>query len=308
LFECFKGKITVNLFANSQKWYKKLLIFLKLQYYARVNGITHLVVNTLDSSFGSLIVKSLSNVYKVGIVHRVQDIKSKRTYFANVSRMDGVLTLSDHTFEFLVANYKWVKNPSYFYPVFFCQEPSNHKASGNEIRIIIPGQLSNERRDYRGLLAALRQLASRRLPVKFFLLGDARRFDGPSIVAEVRNNGLEEYFYFSEGFVPYVEFIRIISEADYVMPLLSTDQENSQYYMESQISAATNWALGFRKPILLHESFKDLKYISVNALYYHSGDLPAVLSALSKSSGFKEIPDLAFANQVGSYFKSFDEQ
>jgi hypothetical protein len=312
LFSCVHDKIRVTLVSDTTRWLNKLKLYFALKKYVREHNISHLVVNTLDSTFGSLLINALSDLNKVGIAHRVHEISSNKTFENNVRQMDAVLTLSVKTHEYISANFPWVAQPGWFYPIFFCSdEVEKVKASGNAgISIVIPGQISNERRDYRSLISAAKYLREKKIRVRFKLLGNALRFDGPALKDEIHRAGLDDCFRIWEGFVPYNVFLQEISNADFVMPLLSPDQANSDNYHCSQISAAINWALGFRKKLLLHEHFCDLDFLAPNSILYNNTNMADVLASLTKPADddFISVPELCFENISKNYLKGFRQK
>jgi GT2 family glycosyltransferase len=306
LFSCFPG-LKATLTKNSKQWPVKLFILFKMLLYVRKHKIKYLIVNTLDSTFGHFIILFLSHLYRVGIAHQVSNVSANKIYRANVKRMQGVLTLSELTKNYLLKNYPEVKNVSCFYPIFFCNELTALNSQNEEVRIVIPGQLSHKRRDYQLLLHTCIQLRKEKTRLRFYLLGDTRKFDGPEIVQFIATHDLGKLFWFNNGRIPYQDFLKYIREGDYVMPLLSTRVTNYRQYLTSQISASFNWALGLKKHVIIHKDFQHIEYTNENAIVYDD-NLVAKLLQLNneKRISYTNNPKLNFSNQRASYFKVFD--
>jgi GT2 family glycosyltransferase len=308
LFGCFPN-LKTRLFKNSKHWHVKLFALFQMLLYVRKFKIKYIVVNTLDSTFGHVIIRFFSHLYKVGIAHQIGNVSHSKVYMMNVKRMQGILTLSTHTLKFFKKNYPDITNVSCFYPIFFCKESARPNSQANEIKIVIPGQLSNKRRDYQLLLDCSLKLKQDGSRIKFYLLGDAHKFDGPEIIKFIRENGLEKMFWFSTGRIPYNEFLQHISEADYVMPLLSTRVVNYKYYLESQISASFNWGLGLKKHLIIHHDFAHLDFSNLNAIVY-GDDLDSKLLELNGAMNkpYIDLPQLNFHYQRKSYFEVFNDR
>lgn len=310
LFSCVKDQIKVTLVNRPDKILTKVRLFFQMTRYVDEHRITNLVVNTLDSTFGGFIIRRLSRLHKVGVVHRVHEIASNRSFANNVRRMDGVLTLSAKTHEYLRKNFPWAADSAWFYPIFFCGAELSSQSSFHGISIVIPGQISYERRDYKSLLKIAAALKQDHVNVKFKLLGNARKFDGPAFKDEIAATGLQDFFTIWDAFVPYKTFLDEIASADYVMPLLTPDQGNSRNYEASQISAALNWALGFRKKLLLHRHFSQLDFISGNSVLYDNEGLMELFHNLQKPGpdDYQDVPELSFENISRNYLQVFQNK
>jgi hypothetical protein len=172
---------------------------------------------------------------------------------------------------------------------------------------VIPGQLSNKRRDYQLLLDCCLQLRRNNTKLKFYLLGDTLKFDGPEIVKFIGDHELGKLFWFNSGRIPYNDFLQYISEADYVMPLLSTRVANYKHYLESQISASFNWALGMKKHVIIHKDFLHIDYSNKNAIVYEDDLINKLLELNDEMKiPYTDAPQLNFLSQRESYFKAFE--
>lgn len=307
LFGCCKDKLKTTLLTHSTRWYNKVYIFFFLQYYFRSRKITHVIINTLDSTFLHVVLRFLPRrMHLVGIAHRVHEIDADLAFRSNVKRMNAVLTLSEDTLAYLRNTYPALKKTQSFYPVFFCPPSATMDRDPHELWIAIPGQLSFKRRDYRLLLDYVGQKPSQ--PLRFLLLGNAAKFDGPEIADRIKAEGLDRYFFYKNEFIPYAEFIELISICDYVLPLIGEQTWMVASYQQSQVTAAMNWAMGFQKHVIVHQAFSHLRHLQRNTLWYTNASFPALLDGLQKPAPYTHGPETDFHIQAARYLETFQPE
>jgi hypothetical protein len=274
-----------TLFSNSGSWYMKLYILFTLFLYVRKHRIKYLVFNTLDSAFISWIIRCFPSLYKVGIAHHIETITEKEYYKNNVYSVQGILTLSKDTLNYLKNYHPKLKNKSCFYPIFFDRGREKKQTPEGITKIVVPGQVSFKRRDYQLLIDACLELKSKALGsnLKIYLLGNIQKFDGPSVREKIESHQLEDMFWMHDGRVSYDDFISHIQTAHYILPLLSTRVANYQQYLTSQISATFNWALGFHKFLIIHKDFCSLNFLCENAIPYKDNLATTLLEASRNS-------------------------
>jgi hypothetical protein len=302
----FRDRVSFTLLPDTKKIVSKVQALFRLRRYINRHGITHLVVNTLDSNFNYYVLKFNPNVHAIGIVHQVHRFVKKKSHLRSLRKVRGIATLSDFTLDFFKKHFTLQVRTAYFYPIYFKTDTAQPHREKKEIGIVVPGQLDLKKRDYFQLIHALEHAEN--LPdIKFYLLGNKNRNDGPAVAAAIESKGLSRYFYVSDGFLPYDDFFSIIRSSDYVMPLLSSSIPNYNQYLQSQISASFNWGYAFRKKLLLHVDFEKIVK-GGDAVFYTDSDLPMVLRNLQQSPSAEIVPEhLAFTNQQASYLSLFSD-
>lgn len=303
----FRDVISLSLIKNSGKWYNKIKLLFLLRSYIKNNGITHLVFNTANSNFNAIIMRLIPSVKFIGIIHRVSTLKERKMMRSFVSRLDGVLTLSQQTLLNFKEAFPFKLNSSCFYPIFFeWQSDTSFGDFANQINVIIPGQFDIKKKDYQPLLDAATLIKERHLSIKFILLGDASGEDGKKIIADIERLHLQALFIYESKFIPYSVFFKWVYNADYVLPLFTRRVLNYENYLKSQISASFNWAFAFNKRLIIPKDFESMAYVSENAIFYSDADLIEKLVSLRKEDSRITINrDLSFSNQQRNYLKVF---
>lgn len=305
----FRDRIHLTLLSRTHLLPQKIISILKIRRYIREHGIEYLVLNTLDSNFNNFLLRLNPNVHAIGIVHQVHRFITRKMHRNNLKLVKGVATLSSYTLRYFRNNFDHAGKSACFYPIFFNDANGVAERSPEaEIRIVIPGQLDLNKRDYYQLITHVEKYKqSGGRGVKFFLLGNIRNNDGPGILEAIRKKELEEFFFWSEEFIPYKEFFSILQNSDYILPLLSHSIVNHDHYLQSQISASFNWAYAFRKKLLVQDDFKSIVETQ-NAIFYSDTDLYKVLGSLERpASAYHIPPHFEFRIQQEAYLSLFEK-
>ncbi|HTJ48759.1 MAG TPA: glycosyltransferase [Cyclobacteriaceae bacterium] len=307
LLGAFQKAVMITLLKYPDKWYNKVGLFFVMRSYIKRFGITHIIFNTLDSNFNSLITRIIGGIHYVGIVHRVSKHIKNNEQRALIDRVDGVLTLSEQTLNNFKEVFPKKENISCFYPIFFQWDPRPYNNDSKEINVVIPGQFDAKKRDFQPLLKAAAVIKEKGLPIKFILLGDASNMDGKNVVLEIKQRQLESQFIYQERFIAYNDFFEWISKADYILPLFTRRIHNYESYLKSQISASFSWALAFQKTLILPEDFSKMQYVSENAIFYNENEIEDKLISLKKNNSYSSSAnnELSFAIQRDKYLKVF---
>ena len=114
-----------------------------------------------------------------------------------------------------------------------------------ECWISIPGYVEYKRRDYHYLLRLANALKSceGKKRIKFIVLGNTSKSDGPHFVSEIREQNLMDYFVTFDSFVSDDVFNAYIEQSDAIMPLIHPDIPSADKYTKYKISGAFNLAL-----------------------------------------------------------------
>ncbi|RAV97841.1 glycosyltransferase family protein [Pseudochryseolinea flava] len=280
LLGVFKDRVSFTLLHDTKKIFRKIAAIFQLRKYVRKHGISHLVINTLDSNFNYYVLKFLPGLHAVGIVHQVHRFVKKQSHRKSLNKVNAVATLSDYTLDYFRKHIVLKVESAFFYPIYFETKYQATTKTRAEVTVVVPGQLDLRKRDYFQLIAAVERMPKLE-GVKFILLGNKNKNDGKAVVATIESKGLSKYFVLSEGFLPYDQFFQYIASCDYVMPLLSDNISNYRQYLQSQISASFNWGYAFNKKLLLHIDFSQVVK-RVDAVFYDNDTLSNVLSQLKK--------------------------
>lgn len=162
----------------------------------------------------------------------------------------------------------------WLYPVFTEKTKTVITKNPDEFWVVIPGNVEIERRDYPGLLSALK---GKDLPenLKFVLLGKSmhRRGAGEQIKQLIKEYGLERNFVMFPGFVEWGVFNDYTSQADLIATLIHPTAKSFANYSTSKISGSYLIAFNHKVPLLCHSYFKNYSDISESAFFYGDNDI-----------------------------------
>jgi hypothetical protein len=227
----------------------KFITLIELFFWIRSHKFDIIIFNTVEDRFTKLLSAILpEKIKKVGIIH---DLDNYRYYGEHINNF---LVLSKKLFENLHKKISTDKNIHYFYPLIYSlKEQLDYTYYANKedakIEICIPGKIEYSRRDYAGLVGLASKLKNPN--IKFILLGNITKDDGPKIYDMIKKKKLENRFEYFENFIPYDLFFKKIYNSDILFPLLTKKVKNYQKYKESKITAIFNLAYLFKKPLLL---------------------------------------------------------
>lgn len=169
-----------------------------------------------------------------------------------------------------------------FYPVHF-ERPEGFREvpKTKALRVGIPGSVERTRRDYDGLLQALKAKPPRR-PVEFVVLGDSSRGQGPELKAQVKAAGLERLFLFFDGYLSASDMASTLASCDLLLPLLHPGMPQYGLFSKYKVSGTFNLAYGYGKPMLMHQDLARLPEFRDLSIGYELGNLVEVLDKLSE--------------------------
>lgn len=267
--------ISIHSYTNTSRILSKLKMLIDIPRYLKKHKIDLLVINTLDSTFCSKLLNLTKTIASIGFIHNADNFTPGKKFHASLKKVGSALVLCDYISQYL-KGYGIVANPVYL--TNFNQDTHSTESTENQVvRIVIPGQLDYNRRDYQSLLDSCPHDAN----IKIILLGNATKNDGPSITRKIKEKKLEKQFLWFDHYVPHTEFIKIISTADYIMPLIHSNCTIYERYMKCKTTAAFMWAIAFKKPILMEKNFASIDEFSGSSLYYDLSSLNKLLAQLS---------------------------
>lgn len=171
-----------------------------------------------------------------------------------------------------------------FYPCYYEKPqkiPPINKAPYS-IHIAIPGTIEQSRRDFFGLLDIL-EANPLNSNIKFVVLGNSRRGDGPKIKSCIKKLNLESNFIFFDAYVTAEQMYAHIQCCDMIAPLMHPNLEYFFDYTTFKITGSFNLAYGFKKTLFLFESLAerpDFKHVSIG---YNAKNLVDKLNFLASN-------------------------
>jgi glycosyltransferase involved in cell wall biosynthesis len=168
-------------------------------------------------------------------------------------------------------------------PVFFFdQEVPRLPRNGSRRRLCVQGYFDATRRDYRQLLAALRQLKSEgREDFEVYVMGRTLSREFRDFERQVRDAGLEDHVLYTWKGIGYRSYYRLLNSVDFVLPLI-TPQSHPTYF-QSKSTSSIAAAVGFNAVPIAHEKLASFYSLDDAAYTYSTDLLPAIRRALDAS-------------------------
>ena len=216
----------------------------------------------------------------IGIAHNTKKLSNSLFQKFISRKIRKYFLLNDYLLDTIVSKPASLQIKT-FYPILFPDQTVENTKQNGETWICIPGRIENRRRDYLGLLNALKGV---RLPdgLKFIFLGGGahNHGDGPEIRSKVRELGLDSHFKTWDHFVETKEFHNYLYNSDFIMPLIHPGHVSFDLYTY-QITGAFNLAFGLKKPLLMHESFSKYEDFRDTSVFYTIDTLKETITQLN---------------------------
>ena len=165
-----------------------------------------------------------------------------------------------------------------FYPLDFPNIPTDFEL-GDQTHISLIGTVENRRKDLDGFISLIQQCSPE---VTFSFLGKADPSNTEVIefkekLAEINCLNRVEFF---EKFISTETISRILRKSSAILPLVHPNTSSAKEYFRNQIPGAMTVALGYKIPLLLHESFRMIKELNPASVYYELDTFTASLNEL----------------------------
>ena len=265
-----KDKLTGLLtFPNEISKKQQFGIFFQLRKYIYQHSIGTLLINTTEITIVRDMLLFLPKLNYVGIVHNAAKLEKSFTLTKLIGRrVKKIFVLGNYLLQQI--NPAPVFKVAPLFPVYFPPPlPIEIKKNVGDFWVVVPGVALNKRRDYEGLLAALRKHGSLPVSLKFILLGI---YDLDDIVTEEMKASAwwQNHFIVFNGFVDYNTFHSYMKKSDVVLPLMRMEEDD--FYGRSRILGSFNLGLGYQLPFILPETYKQNTDLLPYSLYYKNLD------------------------------------
>lgn len=277
-----------------------LLQALRIRRYIQRQHIDHLVINTTEFSFIRDMLFVLPRLNYTGIVHNAKRLERSFTYTKLLShKVKKFLVLGDYLLSQLKPHPVFKVNS--FYPVYFPKvaEPLVKKPA-DDVWITIPGEASQERRDYASLFAAIEN-NDIDPQVKFIFLG-LNKLNSLLNEQLQRSEKLKRHIISFHSYLSYEQFHSYMQQSDYVLPLLKTTGDD--FFGNSRISGSFNLGLGYQLPFLLPASYKANADLLRYSVYYT--DMNDLLQHLQQQNSLQQQTDKIKQAYTSGRFNNID--
>ncbi len=249
----------------------------------RQHNFNKVILNTAQGrKIMRLLKHSLGkNTEIIGILHNLRKLNGSNSQKKISAKLKKYYLLSDYLTEKVDKTKHKKLQFGAFYPIFFPEYPEQKlKKKKGEIWISIPGQVELKRRDYKALFDALEteKIAEH---IKFILLGRSghQHGDGAYIKRRLKTLEIKNKFIIWDDFVQTDLFYSYLKKSDYIMPLIHSGHQSFELY-EYQITGAFNLAYGYKIPLLMEDSLKNIQDFKETSVFYNQENVIKVINNL----------------------------
>ncbi len=288
---------------KTDNFLQRCCAYLKLLKYCKYHKIKNICLNTAQGSIAREFVLFFyfSKINIIGILHESDKLIKSISQKIISKKIKKYFVLSDY-----IKNYTDTLNLRKIrveYLISSLSKEINHKIDGNTFKICIPGEVSVLRKNYQFLLDKVKKEAKFiNDNITFILAGNPRNENDKKIFNEFRNPNINRFFNTFENFIEEDKFYKIISDSDIILPLVDNKTHYFDKYHNVKISGAFNLAYLFKKPLLMHESFSDVKSFRIISIFYNNFNFTDILNNLSKNKNtLKNIVSNYQNNEIYSF-------
>jgi hypothetical protein len=238
--------------------------------------------NVLKNFF---LLPKLKNVQLFGVIHNLRKLGNSHSQKVITKYLEGYFVLNDYLITKVDVETRKSVNLNPLYTVFYPDYPSKEqKKAQNEVWVCIPGQVERSRRDYDSLFDSI-QKAGVKEHIKLLFLGRCEHADGDGsyVKKRIAELGIENNVVLWDSFIETDEFYGMLKASDYILPLIHPQHDSYSLY-EYQISGSFNLAFGFKKPLLMEESFSDYQDFRNTSIFYSVSNLMETVNSLGSTS------------------------
>lgn len=259
----------------------------------------------------ALIRMWFKNYPKLQIVHNFQRLLEWPARALNHT-FDVNLVISEQVHAYVTTHHPEFTNVEYFLPIFFGDFSSSDRPSpavsdkAHLIRLGVFGSVEQDRRNYDGLLDALRNLG-RPLDQAGFRVRIVGKTP-PGVEARIREYHLDSIVDYQTDFVPFRTMFTQLEETDIVLFLIDHTVRNAQHYNQCKISGTSTLMKAFRKAGASSTDFPVDDSLRDACFTYPGTDVGHLLRQISdgaitaadihnKSASYGDRPDFLFTTQ-----------
>lgn len=267
------------------------------------SGVQKAIINTAQgNAVRSLCLKALFHPIEfIGVIHTTRMFTESFTQKIISLKIKKYFLLS----EFLMHSVKAPRGIKldYFYPIAF---PSSPVLVEKRTRIAcVVGGVESRRKDLEGFFQIV-EAAPEDMCFIFVGKSDPKKEEVQAFLKRLKEGGLTDRVVTFDAFVPQHEFDSLVQQADFVLPLIHPNTASADQYFKNQIPGAMCVAMGYKKPMLIHEAYKNWEELRPAAIYYNLKSIGEQLNVSnSELEAIREQMEIAFdvKNQEERYAK-----
>jgi len=291
----------------------------RLKTYAAIRRLVHGIAPdavVFNSTYGlaevALIHLLFRKYTRAQIIHNFQKFLSaagRRLY----KGFHGNLVISEQVREYVVRHHPSFSDLEYFLPVFFGPDAGIERrrrglpdCPERKLQLTVIGSVEERRRNYQGLLDAVRSemLASDRVSFHVSFVGKTPE----SIASYIEEHALGGHISYWTEYVPFKRLFEVLAATDLVLYLVDREVENIRYYNRYKTTATSLWVKGFQKVGAASTDFLMEPSLEDKTLFYEGTDVRALLQGIDTGKiSLQDVQARAVRFEGESIF-SFDWQ
>ncbi len=261
-------------------------------------GYSKVIFNSAESNIYKFVQFSFpKRIELIGTLHNGQNLKLKSKQKVISKKLDKYFVLNDFVAQAISKEKLTANKLTSYYPIFFPKIESSLQKPENEIWMTVPGVISFDKRDY-SIFKDLKLYEN----IKIIFLGRANNPDALAFIKEAKAFPSFQNMAFFEDFIPNDLFHDYIKHSDYILPLIHPNNEFFNYFLKYKISGSYNLAFGYKKTLLMEQSFSEIEDFKETAFFYDANHFERIFDII-KNSEKKEYqnPKWSFEFQKKNY-------
>lgn len=223
---------------------------------------------------------------KIQIIHEFQKFLPAPARWL-YQAFDVNLVISEQVHRYITKNHREFSDLDYFLPIFFDSFLVNGNCGGSlpqepdpYLKLGVFGSIDDDRRNYRGLLDALRSLGIPLEKARFrvYLVGKSPL----GVQAYINKHNLQGAVEYYTEFVSFRKMFDLFNEMDIVLFLIDRDVKTYRNYNRYKISGTSSLIKAFRKAGAASTDFLVDASLSDKCFYYDGTDIKSLLRQIDE--------------------------
>lgn len=260
----------------TKKAWEDFKLILGINQFLKNNDFQKAVLNTAQGGhIRNLCLTAPKSVEFIGIIHTIRKFQGSFTQKIIHRKIRKYLLLSDFLLDKITIPKK-LKVESFYpldYPEFDLKITKRH----SETWITVVGGVENRRKDLTGFLSMLENTTDEN--IKFIFLGksDENKQEVVNFTAQIQAMKKSNQVLMFNDFIAADLFNAYIQSSDFLCPLIHPETQSAEQYISNQISGAFNLAYSYQIPLLIHESYREIKDLQNSSVFYNITNFDTIL-------------------------------
>ncbi len=221
---------------------------------------------------------------KIQIIHNLQQFLAPGMGLL-YRAFDANLVISEQVHKYVTGRHSEFSDLDYVLPIFFdgflpgCPDRAHKGAHPCCLKLGVFGTIEDSRRNYSGLLNAVRAIAQdNEAPgFKIHLVGRAPA----EIQAYIAEHRLEKVISYFTKFVPFSEMFQLLADMDIVLFLIDGEVRNAKHYNKYKISGTSTLMKAFKKAGAASTDFAVDDSLADKCFQYPGSDIGSLLRLIA---------------------------